>query len=269
MATLALEISKRQPFAGGRSFGVVGPYEQIDGTAYFGVDPDHPDNRDIADIALAARDADGLVRFAADVTILTPREPERGNSRLLLDVPNRGNRVAMRFLNCAPPAVPGAPIDPGDGFLMRQGYTLAWCGWQHDVPDLVGLMRSYVPEAKNANGGPVRGPVMVSFQPNVATQVQIVSDRAHRPYPTEDLGDTNAVLFEREVDDAPPTIIPREQWSFARVRRQHPGSRPPSYLSGGGFRSRQTVSCRLYDLSCAGDRPGFPGDARLGEFSAS
>jgi hypothetical protein len=57
--------------------------------------------------------------------ILTPREPERGNRRLLLDVPNRGNRLAMRFLNCAPPAVPGTPIDPGDGFLMRQGYTVA------------------------------------------------------------------------------------------------------------------------------------------------
>jgi hypothetical protein len=105
------------------------------------------------------------VRFAADVTILTPCEPERGNRRLLLDVPNRGNRLAMRFLNSAPPAVPGTPIDPGDGFLMRQGYTVAWCGWQHDVPDVPGLMRAFVPEATAADGGPVRGPIMVSFQP--------------------------------------------------------------------------------------------------------
>ena len=77
------------------------------------------------DITLAPRDPTGLVRFAADVTILTPREPERGSGRLLLDIPNRGNCLAMRFLNCAPPAVPGAPIDPGDGFLMRRGYTVA------------------------------------------------------------------------------------------------------------------------------------------------
>src|SRR5712672_1557299 len=47
------------------------PYEQIDGTAHFGVDPNHPDNRGVADITLAARDSTGLVRFAADVTILT------------------------------------------------------------------------------------------------------------------------------------------------------------------------------------------------------
>jgi hypothetical protein len=44
------------------------------------------------------------------------------------------------MLNNAPPAVPGTPIDPGDGFLMRQGYTVAWCGWQQDVPDVAGLM---------------------------------------------------------------------------------------------------------------------------------
>ena len=37
----------------------------------------------------------GLVRFAADVTILTPREPARGNHRLLIDIPNRGNRLAI------------------------------------------------------------------------------------------------------------------------------------------------------------------------------
>ena len=217
MTMLGFEIKKRQPLAEGRSFGATGPYEQIDGTAHFGVDPVNPDNRGIADIALAPRDPTGLVCFSADVTILTPRKPERGNSRLLLDIPNRGNRLAMRFLNRALPAVPGAPIDPGDGFLMRQGYTVAWCGWQHDVPDVPGLMRAFVPEAKAADGGPVRGPIMVSFQPNAASQVQLLSDRAHRPYPAEDLEEAHAALLEREADDAPPTIVPREQWSFARL----------------------------------------------------
>jgi hypothetical protein len=94
MAMLAFEINKRQPLDEGRPFGTTGPYEQIDGTAHFGVDPAHPDNRGITDIALAPRDPTGLVRFAADVTILTPCEPERGNRRLLLDIPNRGNRLA-------------------------------------------------------------------------------------------------------------------------------------------------------------------------------
>jgi hypothetical protein len=163
------------------------------------------------------RDTAGRVRFSADATILAPREPERGNGKLLVDIPNRGNRLAMRFLNNAGPAVPGAPIDPGDGFLMRHGYTVAWCGWQHDVPDVHGLMRANVPEARTTDGGPVRGPIMVSFLPNVASQVQLLSDRAHRPYPTSDVIDPQAVLLERETDDAPPVTIPRDQWSFARL----------------------------------------------------
>ena len=24
--------------------------------------------------------------------------------------------------------------DPGNGFLMRQGYTMVWVGWQADIP---------------------------------------------------------------------------------------------------------------------------------------
>jgi Alpha/beta hydrolase domain len=187
---------------------------------------------------LALRDPTGLVRFAADVTILTTRKSERGNSRLFVDIPNRGNRLAMRFLNRALPAVPGTPIDPGDGFLMRQGYTVAWCGWQHDVPDVPGLMRAFVPEASAADGGPVRGPIMVSFQPNAASQVQLLSDRAHRPYPAEDLEEAHAALLEREADDAPPTMVPREQWSFAR-------------LEGG-----KLVSDRRYIYLAAGFAPG-------------
>ena len=116
MAMLGFEINKRQPLAEGRSFGATGPYDQIDGTAHFGVDPAYPDNQGIADITLAPRDPTGLVRFAADVTILTPREPERSNRRLLLDVPNRGNRLAMRFLNWAPGTVPGHRSIPATGF---------------------------------------------------------------------------------------------------------------------------------------------------------
>ena len=235
MAMLAFEISKRQPLAEGRAFGMTGPYEQIDGTAHFAVDPSHPDNHGITDIAQAPRDTAGPVPFSADATILAPREPGRGNGKLLVDVPNRGNRLAMRLLNNAAPAVPGAPIDPGDGFLMRHGYTVAWCGWQHDVPDVPGLMRANVPQARTTDGGPVRGPIMVSFLPNVASQVQLLSDRAHRPYPTSDVIDPQAVLLEREADDAPPVTIPRDQWSFARLEGGRAVPDPTHVCRAAGF----------------------------------
>jgi hypothetical protein len=103
----------------------VGRYTQLDGTAHFAVDPNHPGNRCITDLDLAPRDGNGRVRFAADLRILTPEDPRRSGHRLLLDVANRGNRLALAMFNRVPrPIVPGAPLDCGDGFLMRHGYTV-------------------------------------------------------------------------------------------------------------------------------------------------
>ena len=99
---------------------------------------------------------------------------------------------------------------------MRRGYTLVWCGWQHDVPAVDGLMRAHLPEAQHA-GGPVSGKLLVSFQPNGPTQTQLLSDRGHRAYPASDLGDPNAALLVRDNEGAPPQAIPRDQWCFARI----------------------------------------------------
>jgi len=217
MALTSLEINTRQPLADGRAFGDVGPYLQLDGTAHFAVDPNHPLNQGINDLALAPRDGDGLVHFSADFRILAPEDPRRGNRRLLFDVPNRGNRLALRMLNRAPPqTVPSAPLDTGDGFLMRRGYTLIWCGWQHDVPPGAGLMRIHVPDAQQA-GRPITGKLMVKFQLNAPSQFQLLSDRLHRPYPSNSIDDPDAMLLVYDAEDVSARIIPRAEWSFARL----------------------------------------------------
>lgn len=217
MAITSLEINTRQPLIAGRAFGDVGPYLQLDGTAHFAVDPDHRLNQGITDLHLAPRDDKGLVHFAADIRILTPEDLRRGNRRLLLEVPNRGNRLALWMLNRAPrQTVPSAPLEVGDGFLMRQGYTVVWCGWQHDVPAVDGLMRIRVPDAQSA-GLPISGKVLVKFQPNVPSQVQLLSDRLHRPYPTNNLDDANAKLLVYDASDAPGRVMPRGEWSFAKL----------------------------------------------------
>ena len=170
MAVTAPEINIRQPLARGREFGSVGHYVQLDGTAHFAVDPAHPLNNCISDIQFAPRDGDGRVHFSADIRILSPEDPRRGNHRLLFDVPNRGNRLALAAFNRVPrPINPSAPTDAGDGFLMRHGYTVVWCGWQRDVPALDGLMRIAVPEVRQG-GDPVSGRLLVSFQPNAPSQ---------------------------------------------------------------------------------------------------
>src|SRR5262245_66427866 len=99
---VALEFHTREPFAGGKSFGEVGPYERLIGVARFAVDPAHARNRPIIDLALAPRNARGRVEFEADVCILAPKDPARGNGALFYDVNNRGNKLALRFFNDAP-----------------------------------------------------------------------------------------------------------------------------------------------------------------------
>ena len=212
MAVTALEIKTCSPFAQGTAFGDVGSYQQLDGTVHVAVDPDHPRNAGIADLQRAPRDAYGLVRCSADFRLLQPVALQHGNHRLLLDIVNRGNPTVLTNFNSAV-----GRLDPGNGFLMRQGYTVVWGGWQDDVPAVAGLVRIHVPEAVDAGGQPLSGKIAVTFQPEAHIQVQLLSDRMHRPHPAKDLHDHEATLTVQDHEDAPPHTIPRQQWSFARL----------------------------------------------------
>ena len=156
MPVTKLDINSRSTFAGGKSFGEVGPYEQIDGVVHFSVDPEHPANETIADIGLAPRDGEGRVAYSSDFRIVQPVDPAKGNGRILFDILNRGKATALRNLNSAPDVLPSEPLDPGNGFLMRRGYTVVWCGWQHDAPSVPGVLGMRAP-APNLTGNPSRG----------------------------------------------------------------------------------------------------------------
>ena len=216
MPVTKMEIKTRRPFADGKSFGGVGVYEQLDGTVHLAIDPDNAANESIADLELAPRSANGLVTFSSDFRMLRPVEPRRGNRRIVLDIPNRGKPLALRNINSGPEVAPDAPMDPGNGFLMQRGYTVVWCAWQHDVPDMPGMLRIRVPDAIS-NDGPISGKVVVTFQLNAPSRVEFLSSRNHRPYAANDLEDQTAVMTVQEDEDAPEQIVPRDQWSFARL----------------------------------------------------
>ena len=128
MAVTSLQITRRSVVLDGRPFGAAGAYEKIMGVLRIGVDPVHPANQAITDLAAAPRNTAGLVECEADFYLLRPQDPARGNRRLLLDVPNRGRKVALGLLNSTPRVPdPATPEDFGNGFLMRSGYTVAWC----------------------------------------------------------------------------------------------------------------------------------------------
>ena len=223
MPATRFDIVLRRPLANGAPFGDAGPYEELKGRLQFAIDPTHPSNRRITDVELAPRNAAGRVEFAADVSILMPVDRARANGRVLLDVVNRGNTVAVPNFNHATRPVFGAgsdpnpPIDTGDGFLMRRGWAVISCGWQVDVPELAGLFRLHGPEARDAEGRRLTGRVYTQLQTHAPATHLLLSDRGHLPYAAADPDERDALLTVRDMPDAPGTPIPRERWRFARA----------------------------------------------------
>jgi hypothetical protein len=217
MSVTRLEIQSRAPYQDGASFGEAGAYERLDGVIHFAVDPADPANQAIVDLDKAERGTDGRVHFAADFCLLQPADPSRGSGRLLYNVVNRGRRGTTGSFNRAPAVlVPTAEIDLGDGFLMRRGWTLAFCGWQWDVFRSPALMGLEAPQALDADGRPIQGQVLVRFQPNERLADHQLADRDHQPYAAADVDDPDAVLTVQDWADGPRTLIPRDRWRFAR-----------------------------------------------------
>ena len=134
MSAVALDVQHRSVILDGRPFGAAGAYEKLAGTLHFTVDPTHPLHAQITDLERAPRNADGRVEFQGDFYLLKPVEAVRGNRRLLLDVGNRGRKLALAMFNSAVRVPdPTTAEDFGNGFLMRQGYSVAWTGWGGDV----------------------------------------------------------------------------------------------------------------------------------------
>ncbi len=226
MPVVNLDITQREPFAAGKSFDPVGPYEFLQGTAHFAVDPLHPRNAAITDLDLAPHEANGTVAFSAPFAMLQPADAERGNRRMFFDVMNRGRKTVLQRFNDAPDIVDHRlPPQPGSGFLMRRGFTVVWCGWQADVPPMPGLMGLQAPQALGPQG-PLQGKILCQFQVNEPTPQLLLSDREHTPHPAADIDEAGAFLQVRDHPNTPATEIPRAAWSFV----QADGDTAPNYV---------------------------------------
>ncbi len=211
-----IEVRERSDVLEGRAWGKAGAYERLAGRVFFEVDPELPTNRIIADIALAPRNGRGRVEFSADFFMLKPREPRLGNGSLLVEIPNRGNKYLLRQFNFgAASNDPRRPEHFGDGYLLEEGYTLVWVGWQFDVPDQPDLLRLFAPAARD-KAGPIIGWVRAEFVPERRVQEFSLGDRNMIAYPAADAEDPEATLTVRELVEAPRRPIPRDRWRFAR-----------------------------------------------------
>jgi hypothetical protein len=239
MSVTRLDIERREPVLGGRPFGAAGAYEKVVGTLRFAVDPTLPLHADITDLDRAPRNAAGLVEGAADFYLLRPLGG--GNGALLLDVANRGRKVALGMFNSAVRVPdPATEEDFGNGFLLRHGYTVAWVGWQHEVPRQDGLMAMAAPVVRG-----MTGLVRCEWCPGRRVTELPLADRYHVPQPTIDVNDPAARLLARPSAGAPPSEVPRSAWRF---------SDPTHIELTGGF-----APGAIYDLIYRSENPAVVG----------
>ncbi len=276
---IRVTIAKVEPAFAGQTFGNTGAYELVTGEAHGEVDPKSPANAIIQDIALAPRNARGMVEYTSDIAILRPADPARSNHVLLFNVVNRGNKGALSLFNADVPANPtdnNAVKVPGDGWLQRQGYTIIWFGWQGDVLGGNNRLTMSVPIARNPDGSSITGTVRSEFVVTAPAATLTLSTSwftaaVHASYPTVSTDNQTKLsdgflptLTVRERQNAPRTPIANTDWRFGTCDDTKPTDR--AICLPGGFQPG-----RIYELIYRAKDPlvlglGFAAARDLGTF---
>ena len=201
------------PTFGGRTFGPVGQYEKLRGTAFGEVDPRDPHNAVIADIQNAPRNARGMVEYSTDIWLVRPIDRSRANRRLFFELNNRGDNRSFEALNDATTGGndPTTAEDAGNGFLMNQGYTILEAGWDATVAPGEDRFQISVPTARNADGSSIVGPSLEEFVIDEATTDAQPVTYANAAGASQD----GAELTYRLRYDDPPQPLPASAWAFA------------------------------------------------------
>jgi hypothetical protein len=213
-----IDVASRTELLGGKEFGAAGVFEKLSGKIYFEVDPGNAANKIIADIKKAPKNDRGKVEFSSDFYMLKPFDAARGNGTVLFEVANRGTKGMLGFFNLASAnsVDPKTDADLGDSFLLQQGFTLLWVGWQFDAPDRAGLVRAFLPTARESDGSPIQGMVRSDFTPAQKTNDLTLTDTA---YPVVDPKDPANVLTVRDSAEGARRTIPRDQWDITADKK--------------------------------------------------
>jgi hypothetical protein len=197
----------QSPTFGGLSFGSVGQYEKLRGTAHGELDPSDPRNAVITDIQLAPVNASGLVEYSMDIFILKPINLSSGNHRMLFDFNNRGQMRVCKLNDAPSTNDPTTAKDAGTGFVMELGYTMVSNGWDCGASGF-DSMKIAVPVATNG-GATIIGPSYeyIVFDNNKSLTSELA-------YPTATTDKSQATLTVRARLDDAPAIVPVADWEY-------------------------------------------------------
>jgi hypothetical protein len=236
-----LEITSREPMAGGQPFGAAGPYEMLRGRIHGEVDPADRHNALIQDLRLAPLNARKRVEYVATFALAKPIDMAKASGVLIYTVVNRGN---------------------GDAVASADGHVSLVSGWQGDVAPSGANQTIAVPIARQRDGSAITGPVLARFfniPPGTNTVAIRLSSMGAGPpvYPPATLDQRDASLISAAGEDrrgvkSGVVSIPRASWAFADCRTvPFPGTPDPSRLCvKDGF-----DPARLYELTYTAKDP--------------
>ena len=217
-------VEETRVLADGMAFGSTGPYERLDGTAHFEVDPKDPLNAIIVNLDRAHRNARGMVEFSSPFSILKPVDLAKGNRKVFYAINNRGNKQAMSYFNFGRGGPGGnnplTAADTGDGLLMRLGYTIVDAGWEGDLaPGTNNRLIPTFPVATLADGRPIVAPVRIEYSDRTIPEkgtftLPLEGDANFKAYPAADTNTSRATLTVRDTVRGTKTAVPSDRWAF-------------------------------------------------------
>src|SRR5437899_2402407 len=199
--------AKQSPAFGGYSWPGVGQYERIAGKAFGELDPKDPRNQVIVDLQLAPRNANGKVEYSFDFYILKPIDLSKGNHKMVYEPPNRGRKTIAALNRGVGGNDPASVTDAsllGDSFLLPQGYSLSFSGWDASADSGTTIT---LPIARNADGSSITGPSYEYIVVNGETSYDLT-------YPAASLDRSKATLTHRVHLNDKPEIIPASGWQY-------------------------------------------------------
>jgi hypothetical protein len=189
--------------------------------------------------------------------IIKPVDLTLANQGLFFEVNNRGTLFSLAFMNDtlanADRTNPTSPADFGNGFLQRQGYTLAWVGWQGDLLPENNRLTAQLPVATQ-DVKPITEQIVNEFFDvgvpggNAVFTLPLSGNSTVRSYESisKDQSVAQAELRVRSSDSPRPSapdipegdVVPNSQWSFAKCPTGPPGTPSSTDIClAGGFRS--------------------------------
>jgi hypothetical protein len=196
-AVRSIEITERAPIDAG--------YERIAGRVHFGLNPKLPANRIVRDLEFAPLNAAGEAECAADFYILQPQDAAKGNGTILFEVSNRGGKGMLSRFDFARGA-----SDFGDLWVIQQGYTLVWLGWEWDIPTSNRTALHFTAPHFRADALPAAGLVRSEFTPEKSATVMTLGDRTQDAIPVSKA----LALFVRQGTNGAPKQVPSASWAL-------------------------------------------------------